>query len=456
LHEAYDASTIFVGRNAGNRTVNGIDNTGCGARTLELLNTGAKNTAIGTRALKALASGEGNTAIGCDALTIMTTGIGNVGVGRSSLAQLTEGTHNTALGFQAGQNLTTTSSNNIYLGANQVGPAEGESNSIRIGVPLQSNQCFIGGIYNQSSTESPTRLVSVDSAGKLVTQATTTSTSSALSVTGDLSVGANTYTVTAATGSTTLAGNLTLNATSVAHPELHIRGGTNNTGPQLYAKSIETSTGNYTDCANLSYNAAYDNTRSSIDHSQCRLSLGGASSGKMYLFTSPDNQGSPLHKTMTVSNSGIHLHNVIAGEDLPGGGASTHEGVVPFVQTTPQPYGLRIIYGSINYDGTIMTDSSSEGFTCSFTNTAADPDTGYYTVTFTTPFRYPPCITLGGYIVGPAFTAPVSAYLVRTLDSEGPPPVDSTTVQTTGFRVVSLAVNVAWSRQPWHFIAIGV
>ncbi len=444
LHEAYNDSTIFVGRRSGNRTLTGIDNTGCGIRSLEALTSGTKNTGIGARALKTISIGEGNCAIGSDALAEITSGTGNVGMGRSTLAQLTEGANNTAIGFQAGQNLTNTSSNNIYIGANQTGPSGSEENTTRIGVPLQTAQCFVGGIYDQSSTEAPIKLVSIDSAGKLVTNATATTTSNALTVGGDFAVGSNTVQVTAATGSTSIAGHLTLTALSETHPELHIRGGNGNTGPQLYAKPVGTN-----DAANLAFNASYNDSRSNTGYSQSRLSLLGNTKGSMILSTSPNATGGALQETLRADDTGISLSNIIINN------APTPErttGKVPFAEGTFAT-SLRIIYGSINADGTIVTNSSSAGFTASFVETIAEGDpTGYYKITFTKPFTYPPCVTIGSYIDGNTNVTPItgfSAPITQSLANDG-------TLTTTGFRVVCLTVGVAWQKRPWHFIAIGM
>jgi endosialidase-like protein len=81
-------------------------------------------------------TGNNNTAIGFDALYASTTGQGNTAIGNRALSQNTTGGSNTALGFTAGSNVTT-ATDVICIGT---------------GGANVDNSCYIGNIFNQTSS----------------------------------------------------------------------------------------------------------------------------------------------------------------------------------------------------------------------------------------------------------------------------------------------------------------
>jgi hypothetical protein len=118
----------------GNTT--GNQNTAIGDNALLSNATGNFNTANGSSALHSNTEGLGNTAIGFDALFSNTTGQGNTAIGNSALSQNTTGGSNTALGFTAGSNVTT-ATDVICIGT---------------GGANVDNSCYIGNIFNQTSS----------------------------------------------------------------------------------------------------------------------------------------------------------------------------------------------------------------------------------------------------------------------------------------------------------------
>jgi hypothetical protein len=137
----------------------GFHNTATGFQALFNNNVGNGNTANGANALLMNDDGSHNTVTGTNALRSNTIGNNNVAEGAFALSRNTSGSSNTALGFNAGSNLTT-GSNNIDIGASGV---VGESNTIRIGRPVQ-NSTFIAGIFGVAMSGS---VVVVNSSGKL-------------------------------------------------------------------------------------------------------------------------------------------------------------------------------------------------------------------------------------------------------------------------------------------------
>ncbi|KKT23900.1 MAG: putative T4-like protein proximal tail fiber, partial [candidate division TM6 bacterium GW2011_GWF2_43_87] len=178
---------IFVGDNAGNVSVSGGNNTGCGVGALFNLSSGSENTACGRAALQGLTTGYDNTAVGSNALIAATTGYANTAIGRGALANLTVAIHQTAVGYNALQNYapeivvppfwgnTAIGSNtlsggcgqgnicighnagssgvgdfNIYIGTAYAYFPVGESNAIRIGSGDATNAVYINGVWLQS------------------------------------------------------------------------------------------------------------------------------------------------------------------------------------------------------------------------------------------------------------------------------------------------------------------
>ena len=147
-------SNTATGANALRNNTTGNFNMACGFRALEsnttsnfntatgagalLFNTADENTATGAAALLHNTTGDSNTAAGSGALFNNTTGAHNTADGFQTLSTNTTGSDNTALGFLAGSSQTT-GSNNIYIG------------SFTLGVPGESNACYIASIFGQTS-----------------------------------------------------------------------------------------------------------------------------------------------------------------------------------------------------------------------------------------------------------------------------------------------------------------
>jgi hypothetical protein len=158
LNNTTGIDNTAIGFSALLNSVNGFYNTAVGSRALLSNTSGAQNTAIGDVALQNNTTGNFNTATGV-ALESNTTGIGNTATGLFTLKANTTGSYNTAIGFQAlkantigSENIALGSdaglklvqgSNNIYIGNR--GDVR-ESNTIRIGNPVDQTATFIAGI----------------------------------------------------------------------------------------------------------------------------------------------------------------------------------------------------------------------------------------------------------------------------------------------------------------------
>ena len=129
----------------------GVGNTATGAFALFSNTTAFSNTATGASALLNNILGEGNTADGVLALGSNTTGYTNTAIGAHALGSNSTGSNNTALGFGAGGNVTT--ANNVI--------------SIGTTGANQSNSCFIGHIFGDTSSGGTA--VFINSDGKLGT-----------------------------------------------------------------------------------------------------------------------------------------------------------------------------------------------------------------------------------------------------------------------------------------------
>ncbi len=116
LHTYYgsgtDGNNTFLGINAGNFTMGGINsyegsaNTGVGYRSLFSNSTGYRNSAFGFQSLYYNTTGSDNSAFGLNSLLFNTTGNGNSAFGRASLYSNTIGINNTAIGLGALNNNT--------------------------------------------------------------------------------------------------------------------------------------------------------------------------------------------------------------------------------------------------------------------------------------------------------------------------------------------------------------
>ena len=98
-------------------------------------------TGIGTNALTAVnhADAAGSTAIGYYALAALTEGVGNVAVGKSALVGLTTGDSNIAIGTNAADAMVGTESGNIAIGADAMGAADEDNESIDNNIAIGTN-----------------------------------------------------------------------------------------------------------------------------------------------------------------------------------------------------------------------------------------------------------------------------------------------------------------------------
>jgi hypothetical protein len=124
LHN-FGTNNTFLGDNAGNFSMTGIENVAIGTNVMIINTSGSDNVAVGYQALAANTEGSFNTAVGKFALLNNTTGIDNVAVGQNCLTSNTIGTQNTAVGSNVMGNTTTGTSNTavgfIALFANTTG-----------------------------------------------------------------------------------------------------------------------------------------------------------------------------------------------------------------------------------------------------------------------------------------------------------------------------------------------
>ena len=138
LRESIGSDNTAIGADALSANTTGQVNTAVGAKVLQNNVDGGFNTAAGYSALISNEGGSYNTAYGYNALRLNISGSDNTAVGDGALFSNNSGGQNTALGENAGANQTT-GSNNVYIGAGIVG------------VSGESNACYIGSIFNQTS-----------------------------------------------------------------------------------------------------------------------------------------------------------------------------------------------------------------------------------------------------------------------------------------------------------------
>ncbi|QQR54011.1 tail fiber domain-containing protein [bacterium] len=192
LHDSGFTENTFLGKDAGNRYVNGGQNTAIGAysghnlytaydntliglRTGENLVVGSQNSAVGVRALRWNVSGSHNTAVGFESGYTINNGHNNTLIGDSAGNVILDGSNNVAIGYQAAYNAETGSDNivigyqagsNVITGSNNILignlGAEPESNTIRIGngshtdTFLSGNVDIPGHIYAHTFDTLPT------------------------------------------------------------------------------------------------------------------------------------------------------------------------------------------------------------------------------------------------------------------------------------------------------------
>jgi trimeric autotransporter adhesin len=167
LHN-FGTENTFLGQAAGNQTLttgSAKGNTGIGTEVLQSLTIGSNNTSVGDQSLKSLTSGLANQALGYLSLSSLTSGQSNSALGFENLQFLTTGSRNIAVGFVAGNNYTSSESDNILIGNTGT---NGETGSIRIGSSLFQSAAYMAGIF-EASIGSTNAAVFIDSTGKLGT-----------------------------------------------------------------------------------------------------------------------------------------------------------------------------------------------------------------------------------------------------------------------------------------------
>ena len=131
----------------------GNNNSAQGYQSLYFNTTGSYNSAQGYSALYSNTTGSYNSAQGLNALFSNTTGSNNSAQGLNALYFNTTGSNNSAQGYQAGRYISggsvanATSNNSLYLGANTMALADGDTNEIVIGynaTGLGSNTAVLG------------------------------------------------------------------------------------------------------------------------------------------------------------------------------------------------------------------------------------------------------------------------------------------------------------------------
>jgi Chaperone of endosialidase len=215
LLHTFGDDNVFLGRDAGNLTMTGADNTASGAlalfvNTSGIQNTatgfatlrnnttggrntasgsqalfsntmGSDNTAYGSAALQINSAGNFNTAIGTQALLVNSSGSDNTAVGGGALA-VTTGNNNIAVGRYAGGNLTT-GNNNIAIGHYGVA---GETATIRIGSASQE-RAFLAGVRGVTTGAADGLPVLIDSNGQLGTASSAASAKRQIADVGEAS-----------------------------------------------------------------------------------------------------------------------------------------------------------------------------------------------------------------------------------------------------------------------------
>ena len=131
------SNNVGIGRNALAYNTDGSSNTGVGSAALWVVNGGNGNTGIGEASAGQTTSGFHNTAAGFTSLAQNTTGQKNTAIGGYALQNST-GNYNTALGYQAGDNITSGSSN-IIIGNGIDADSATASNQLNIGGAIKGD-----------------------------------------------------------------------------------------------------------------------------------------------------------------------------------------------------------------------------------------------------------------------------------------------------------------------------
>ena len=180
LLHTFGTDSVFLGRNSGNFTATGSQNTAIGFQALTSTTGGGLNTASGANALLNNTS-NANTAIGAGALQNNTEGGNNRPLASSRCSTTRLAPTIFAVGAGAGQNLTS-GSNNIDIG--NFGVA-GEANTIRIGTA--QTRAFLAGVRGRTTGATDGLTVLIDSNGQLGTISSSASAKKQIADIGDSS-----------------------------------------------------------------------------------------------------------------------------------------------------------------------------------------------------------------------------------------------------------------------------
>ena len=169
LQNTTGVNNVANGDGALQNNTTGSDNTATGYQALSSNIDASGDTANGSQALLNNTNGSQDTATGAQALFFNTTGFNNTAVGSGALFSNTAGHDNTAVGTNA---LGSSTGNfNIALGDLAGNDVTTAGNVICIGADVRganvSNSCYIGNIFNATSSGGLGVLVNAD--GKLGT-----------------------------------------------------------------------------------------------------------------------------------------------------------------------------------------------------------------------------------------------------------------------------------------------
>ncbi len=140
---------FYAGKNAGNFTNTGTQNTVYGSNACTAFTTAAANVVVGQLAAQSLTIGGNNVIVGRGGCGALISGNNNTLLGASIAGFLTTGSSNIIIGSGAGSAYTTSESNNILIKNNGV---IGDNQTIRIGGNTQTS-VYITGIDSNTITD---------------------------------------------------------------------------------------------------------------------------------------------------------------------------------------------------------------------------------------------------------------------------------------------------------------
>lgn len=155
-HASEDSNNLAIGTRAAAAMTHGQQNIAIGHSSLGGLESPptvvGRTVAVGYQALGKYTGGNpyiGNDAVGYSAMINLTTGSQNAAFGSTALTAITTGNMNTGLGQEVGQNLATTSSQNILIGfqAGPSTPATTTNQKLYIDVQASNTPLIYGDFY---------------------------------------------------------------------------------------------------------------------------------------------------------------------------------------------------------------------------------------------------------------------------------------------------------------------